>query len=120
MAISYKDAGVDIDAGNLAVEKMKGFVQSTYRPEVLTDLGSFAGLFELNVQKYRQPVLLSGTDGVGTKLRVAQLLDKHDTVGRVRSRFSSLIILLWASWCRIEWRTLLKAWPRAANRPVAL
>lgn len=81
MAISYKDAGVDIDAGNLAVEKMKGFVQSTYRPEVLTDLGSFAGLFELNVQKYRQPVLLSGTDGVGTKLRVAQLLDKHDTVG---------------------------------------
>jgi len=81
MAISYKDAGVDIDAGNLAVEKMKGFVQSTYRPEVLTDLGSFAGLFALNVQKYRQPVLLSGTDGVGTKLRVAQLLDKHDTVG---------------------------------------
>ena len=81
MAISYKDAGVDIDAGNLAVEKMKGFVQSTYRPEVLTDLGSFAGLFELNTQKYRQPVLLSGTDGVGTKLRVAQLLDKHDTVG---------------------------------------
>ncbi len=81
MAISYKDAGVDIDAGNLAVEKMKGFVQSTYRPEVLTDLVSFAGLFELNVQKYQQPVLLSGTDGVGTKLRVAQLLDKHDTVG---------------------------------------
>ena len=81
MAISYKDAGVDIDAGNLAVKKMKGFVQSTYRPEVLTDLGSFAGLFELNTQKYRQPVLLSGTDGVGTKLRVAQLLDKHDTVG---------------------------------------
>ncbi len=81
MAISYKNAGVDIDAGNLAVEKMKGFVQSTYRPEVLTDLGSFAGLFELNTQKYRQPVLLSGTDGVGTKLRVAQLLDKHDTVG---------------------------------------
>lgn len=81
MAISYKDAGVDIDAGNLAVEKMKGFVQSTYRPEVLTDLGSFAGLFELNTNKYQQPVLLSGTDGVGTKLRVAQLLDKHDTVG---------------------------------------
>lgn len=81
MAISYKDAGVDIDAGNLAVQKMKGFVQSTYRPEVLTDLGSFAGLFQLNVQKYREPVLLSGTDGVGTKLRVAQLLDKHDTIG---------------------------------------
>jgi phosphoribosylformylglycinamidine cyclo-ligase len=81
MAISYKDAGVDIDAGNLAVEKMKGFVKSTYRPEVLTDLGSFAGLFQLDVQKYKEPVLLSGTDGVGTKLRVAQILDKHDTIG---------------------------------------
>lgn len=81
MAISYKDAGVDIDAGNLAVQKMKSFVQSTYRSEVLTDLGSFAGLFQLNVQKYREPVLLSGTDGVGTKLRVAQMLDKHDTIG---------------------------------------
>ncbi|MGI5824899.1 MAG: phosphoribosylformylglycinamidine cyclo-ligase [Bacillota bacterium] len=81
MAISYKDAGVDIDAGNLAVQKMKGFVKSTYRPEVLTDLGSFAGLFALNVQKYKEPVLISGTDGVGTKLRVAQILDKHDTIG---------------------------------------
>ena len=81
MAISYKDAGVDIDAGNLAVEKMKGFVQSTYRPEVLTDLGSFAGLFQLDISKYKEPVLLSGTDGVGTKLRVAQILDKHDTIG---------------------------------------
>ncbi len=81
MAISYKDAGVDIDAGNLAVQKMKGFVQSTYRPEVLTDLGSFAGLFQLDIKKYPEPVLLSGTDGVGTKLRVAQLLHKHDTVG---------------------------------------
>ena len=81
MAISYKDAGVDIDAGNLAVEKMKGYVQSTYRPEVLTDLGSFAGLFQLDTQKYKEPVLLSGTDGVGTKLKVAQILDKHDTIG---------------------------------------
>lgn len=81
MAISYKDAGVDIDAGNQAVEKMKGYVQSTYRPEVLTDLGSFAGLFQLDVSKYREPVLLSGTDGVGTKLKVAQILDKHDTIG---------------------------------------
>lgn len=81
MAISYKDAGVDIDAGNLAVQKMKGYVQSTYRPEVLTDLGSFAGLFQLDISKYKEPVLLSGTDGVGTKLRVAQILDKHDTIG---------------------------------------
>ncbi len=72
---------MDIDAGNLAVEKMKGFVKSTYRPEVLTDLGSFAGLFQLDISKYKEPVLLSGTDGVGTKLRVAQMLDKHDTIG---------------------------------------
>ena len=81
MAISYKDAGVDIDAGNLAVEKMKGFVKSTYRPEVLTDLGSFAGLFALDTKKYTEPVLVSGTDGVGTKLKVAQILDKHDSIG---------------------------------------
>lgn len=81
MALSYKDSGVDIDAGNLAVEKMKGCVKSTYRPEVLTDLGSFAGLFQLDTKKYSEPVLISGTDGVGTKLRVAQLLDKHDTIG---------------------------------------
>ena len=72
---------MDIDAGNLAVEKMKGFVKQTYRPEVLTDLGSFAGLFALDIKKYQEPVLISGTDGVGTKLRVAQLLDKHDTIG---------------------------------------
>ncbi len=81
MAISYKDAGVDIDAGNLAVEKMKGYVKKTYRPEVLTDLGSFAGLFALDTKKYKEPVLISGTDGVGTKLKVAQILDKHDTIG---------------------------------------
>lgn len=81
MAISYKDSGVDIDAGNLAVEKMKSSVQKTYRPEVLTDLGSFAGLFQLDIKKYHEPVLISGTDGVGTKLRVAQILDKHDTIG---------------------------------------
>ncbi len=79
MAITYKDAGVDIDAGDLFVQKIKPFVKATRRPEVLTDIGGFGGLFAL--KKYRQPVLVSGTDGVGTKLRVAFLMKKHDTVG---------------------------------------
>ncbi len=81
MGLSYKDAGVNIDAGNAAVEQMKGHVKKTFRPEVLTDLGSFAGLFALDTQKYKQPVLISGTDGVGTKLKVAMLMDKHDSIG---------------------------------------
>lgn len=79
MTITYKDAGVDIDAGDLFVHKIKPFVKSTFRPEVLTDIGGFGGLFAL--KKYRNPVLVSGTDGVGTKLKVAFLMNKHDTVG---------------------------------------
>lgn len=80
--LSYRDAGVDIDAGNQAVELMKRHVRSTYRPEVLGDIGGFGGLFALNSGKYRQPVLVSGTDGVGTKLKVAFMADKHDTIGQ--------------------------------------
>ena len=79
MAITYKDAGVDIDAGNLFVQKIKPFVKSTLRPEVLTDIGGFGGLFAL--KKYKNPVLVSGTDGVGTKLKIAFLMNRHDTVG---------------------------------------
>jgi phosphoribosylformylglycinamidine cyclo-ligase len=79
MAITYKDAGVDIDAGDLFVQKIKPFVKATMRPEVLTDIGGFGGLFAL--KKYRNPVLVSGTDGVGTKLKVAFLMNRHDTVG---------------------------------------
>jgi len=79
MTITYKDAGVDIDAGDLFVHKIKPFVKSTMRPEVLTDIGGFGGLFAL--KKYRNPVLVSGTDGVGTKLKVAFMMNKHDTVG---------------------------------------
>ncbi|MCL2677638.1 MAG: AIR synthase related protein, partial [Clostridiales bacterium] len=81
MGITYKDSGVDIDAGNKAVELMKADVRRTFRPEVLTDLGSFAGLFALDAAKFREPVLVSGTDGVGTKLKIAMLADKHDTIG---------------------------------------
>lgn len=79
--VTYKDAGVDIDSGNSFVKMIKPMVKSTYRPEVIADLGGFGGLFSLNSSKYRQPVLVSGTDGVGTKLKLAFMADKHDTVG---------------------------------------
>jgi len=81
-SLSYRDAGVDIEAGNIAVEKIKSAVRSTYRPEVLGDLGGFGGLFALNAAKYKEPVLVSGADGVGTKLQIAFMMDKHDTIGR--------------------------------------
>ena len=79
-SLSYRDAGVDIDAGNSLVERIKPVVQKTYRPGVLTGLGGFGGLFELP-QGYRRPVLVSGTDGVGTKLKLAQRMQRHDTIG---------------------------------------
>ncbi|MCI1821583.1 MAG: phosphoribosylformylglycinamidine cyclo-ligase [Megasphaera sp.] len=80
--LTYADAGVDIDAGNKAVELMKDSVKATYRPEVLGDLGGFGGLFSLCEFGLKQPVLVSGTDGVGTKLRLAIMMNKHDTVGQ--------------------------------------
>lgn len=80
--LTYRDAGVDIDAGNYSVKLIKDSVRATYRPEVLGDLGGFGGLFALNSGKYKEPVLVSGTDGVGTKLRLAFMLDKHDTIGQ--------------------------------------
>lgn len=79
--LTYRDAGVDIDAGNLSVKLIKDSVKATYRPEVLGDLGGFGGLFAMS-NKYKEPVLVSGTDGVGTKLRLAFILDKHDTIGQ--------------------------------------
>lgn len=78
---AYKKAGVDIAAGNEAVERMKKHVKRTYRPEVLAELGGFGGLFSLDKSKYEEPVLVSGTDGVGTKLKLAFAMDKHDTIG---------------------------------------
>lgn len=80
--MTYRDAGVDIDAGNESVSLIKDSVRATYRPEVLGDLGGFGGLFALRAQDYREPVLVSGTDGVGTKLRLAFLLNQHDTIGQ--------------------------------------
>lgn len=79
-SISYKDAGVDINAGNELVERIKGVSKKTRRPEVLGGLGGFGALTRLP-QKYKNPVLVSGTDGVGTKLRLAMDLNKHDTIG---------------------------------------
>lgn len=81
MSEAYKNAGVDIAAGNEAVERMKKHVKRTYRPEVMTDLGGFGALFGLNKDKYEEPVLVSGTDGVGTKLKIAFAADRHDTIG---------------------------------------
>lgn len=78
---SYKDSGVDIDAGNKFARSVKALVKPTFRPEVISEIGGFAGLFSLNTEKYHAPVLVSSTDGVGTKLRIATMMNKHDTVG---------------------------------------
>jgi len=79
--ITYKDAGVDIEAGDELVERIKPAVKRSMRPEVLAGLGGFGALFELPVDRYRKPVLVSGTDGVGTKLRLAIETGRHDTIG---------------------------------------
>ena len=79
-ALTYRAAGVDIDAGNALVERIKPLVKRTARPEVMGGLGGFGGLFNLG-GKYKEPVLVSGTDGVGTKLKLAQQLGRHDTIG---------------------------------------
>ncbi len=80
--MDYKNAGVDIDAANQSVELIKKLVRKTYRKEVLTDIGGFGGLFALNMEKYKEPVLVSSTDGVGTKLKIAFLTGIHHTVGQ--------------------------------------
>ncbi|BDU22997.1 phosphoribosylformylglycinamidine cyclo-ligase [Dyella sp. GSA-30] len=79
-ALTYRAAGVDIDAGNAVVERIKPLVKRTFRPEVMGGLGGFGGLFDLS-GRYKEPVLVSGTDGVGTKLKLAQQLGRHDTIG---------------------------------------
>ena len=79
-ALTYRDSGVDIDAGNAVVERIKPLVKRSFRPEVMGGLGGFGALFDLS-GKYREPVLVSGTDGVGTKLKLAQQLGRHDTIG---------------------------------------
>jgi phosphoribosylformylglycinamidine cyclo-ligase len=76
---TYAASGVDIDAANRSIDLIKSRVRSTFRPEVLTDIGAFAGLFRLS--GYREPVLVSSVDGVGTKVKIAIALDRHDTIG---------------------------------------
>jgi len=81
MSDAYRQAGVNIDAGNEAVERMKKHVKKTFRPEVLTGLGGFGALFKPDLTGMEEPVFVSGTDGVGTKLKIAFAMDKHDTIG---------------------------------------
>ena len=78
---TYKEAGVDIDAGEEAVRRIKGHVRGTFTPAVMSDVGAFGAMFALDPALYRDPVLVSSMDGVGTKLKVAQRVDRHDTVG---------------------------------------
>ena len=81
MAISYQDSGVDVERGYKAVELMKKHVKTTYNDKVLGDIGSFGGFYSLSGEKMEEPVLVAGTDGVGTKLKYAFVMDKHDTIG---------------------------------------
>ncbi|MDC1016302.1 phosphoribosylformylglycinamidine cyclo-ligase [Candidatus Thioglobus sp.] len=80
-SLTYKVSGVDITKGNQLIEKIKPIAKSTIRPGVLAGLGGFGAMFEIPLDKYKNPVLISGTDGVGTKLKVAEMLKKHDTIG---------------------------------------
>ncbi len=80
-SMDYKKSGVDIEAGNEVVRRIRPIVRSTFRREVLTDIGGFGGLFRFDSKAYRDPVLVSGTDGVGTKLKIAFLTGRHGTVG---------------------------------------
>lgn len=81
MSLTYRDAGVDKEAGYKEVQMIKGLIKKTHIPGVLSDIGGFAGLFQLDASKFKEPVLVSGTDGVGTKLKIAFMMDKHDTIG---------------------------------------
>jgi phosphoribosylformylglycinamidine cyclo-ligase len=82
MSLTYRDAGVDIDEGDRLVELIKPHARATLRPEVLGGIGGFGGLFALDTKKWKEPVLVSGTDGVGTKLKIAFAADRHDTIGQ--------------------------------------
>jgi len=81
MGITYKDAGVDIDASNAAKKRIRGLARETFTAGVLSDIGSFGGMFACNFAGMKEPVLVSSTDGVGTKLKVAVMMNRHNTVG---------------------------------------
>ena len=82
MGLNYKNAGVDIEAANKTKKKMVAFVKETFTPQVISNIGGFGGLFSLKeIKNYNEPILVSSVDGVGTKLKVAVLMNKHNTVG---------------------------------------
>lgn len=81
MKLTYKDSGVDKEAGYKEVSMIKQFIKNTYTEGVVSDIGGFGGLFALNTSEYNEPILVSGTDGVGTKLKIAFMMDKHNTIG---------------------------------------
>ena len=82
MTTTYKDSGVDIDTANKSLGQIKKHIQSTFDANVLTDIGSFGGCYEFPVKSYSHPILVSSSDGVGTKLKIAFLMKKHDTIGQ--------------------------------------
>ena len=99
--MDYKKAGVDIEAGYKSVELMKKHVKATMRPEVLGGIGGFAGAFDLSkIKDMEEPVLLSGTDGCGTKVKLAFVMDKHDTIG--------IVVRIILKRLRLSLRVLLK------------
>ena len=129
---SYAAAGVDITAGYRSVELMKQYVARTMTESCIGGLGGFGGLFELDCTGMEHPVLISGTDGVGTKLRIAMLLDKHDTIGIdcvamcvndvICAGAKPLVFLDYIAAARTSRRRLprsSRAWPRAASRRAA-
>ena len=79
--ITYKDSGVDIETANKLVGRIKSMAKTSFRSEVLTDIGGFSGLFSLKAEAYKRPVLTASTDGVGTKLKIAFMMNRHDTIG---------------------------------------
>ena len=121
---SYAAAGVDITAGYRSVELMKQYVARTMNEHCIGGLGGFGGLFELDCTGYKHPVLISGTDGVGTKLKIAMILDKHDTIGIdcVAMCVNDVICAGAKPLATSRKRSLRssRAWPRAACRPIAL
>ena len=131
IGMDYKSAGVDIEAGYKSVELMKQYVKETMRPEVLGGIGGFSGAFSAAAFKgMEEPTLLSGTDGVGTKLKLAFIMDQHDTVGidcvamcvndiacAGGEPLFSWTILRAAKTLRRKSRRSSRAWPRAAARP---
>ena len=81
MGLTYKDSGVDVDGGNNFVKRIAPIVRATFSDRVITDIGGFGALFSAAFPEYEEPVLVSGTDGVGTKLKIAQMMGRHDTIG---------------------------------------